>query len=388
MSPSYQPLRPSSPTTTLRNSILAMEATLVDLQARQRRSRKENKASTATIKKEIDVLQSKIAKAGGEDKAQRSRQVQNNLLIRQADDAIVSITSQLEELGGVPDEDIQEWKAKRRDWEEERSRQSTVRDDLFRYKESANREMSSVQVESSANQQKRERLLLRSTKLNDQLKRIQSTTAQGLGEKERKFAEQAAKESDRQQTEQSYNDQINSLTRSIQETQYRSRQAWQQAQTMEHAFDHQQMLGAPTDLAEDALLTPEGELPGTNAFPPTFNPGSSGFRFPNFFTPLTDSPPANQAPLRREGGRARSTSVLSGTSAYTDFSDPDPAPPMPTAHPRAMEYVFGNGERQQRGSGSSGSGSGSADGSFREATSPVGGSRVSPGGGMASPVWK
>lgn len=366
-----------------------MESTLSDLQARQRRSRKENKASAATIKKEIDVLQSKIAKAGGEDKAQRSRQVQNNLLIRQAEDAIASITSQLEELGGIPNEDIQEWKAKRRDWEEERSRQSTVREDLFRYKESANREMSSVHAESSTNQQKRERLLLRSTKLNDQLERIQSATAQGLDEKERKVAEQAAKESDRLQTEHSYNDQFHSLTRSIQDTQYRSRQAWQQAQTMEHAFDHQQMLGAPSDLAEDVLPTPEGELPVTNAFPAASSPGSSGFRSPSFFSPLTDSPLGNQATARRDGGRARSTSVLSGTSAYTDFSDPDPAPPMPTSQPRAMEYVFGNGERQQRGSGSSASGSGSVDGSFRDGTSPVGGSRMSPPrAAVASLVWK
>ena len=365
-----------------------MEASLSELQARQRRSRKENKASAAMIKKEIDVLQSKIAKAGGEDKAQRSRQVQNNLLIRQADDAIASITSQLEELGGIPEEHIQEWKAKRRDWEEERSRQSTVREEFFRYKESANREISSTQAESSANQQKRERLLLRSSKLNAQLERIQSATAQGLDEKERKIAEQAAKESDRLQTEQSYNDQLNKLTRSILEIEYRSRQAWQQAQLMEHAYEHQQMLGAPTDVAEDGTLTPEGELPSTNTFPAASNPGSSGFRFPIFFDSMTDSPSANQTTVRREGGRARSTSVLSGTSAYTDFSDPDPAPPMPTSQPRAMEYVFKNGERQQRGSGSSGSGSGSADGSFRDATSPVVASQMIPGGAMASPVWK
>lgn len=363
-----------------------MDTALGDSQARQRRSRKDNKALAATIKKEIDVLQSKIAKAGGEDKAQRSRQVQNNLLIRQAEDAIVSITSQLEELGGIPEEDIQEWKAKRRDWEEERSRQITIREDLFRHKESATREMSSIEAESSANQQKRERLLLRSTKLNDQLERIQSATTQGLDEKERKMAEQAAKESDRLQTEHSYNEQFHSLTRSIQETQYRSRQAWQQAQTMEHAFDHQQLLAAPPDLTEDGLLTPEGDLPGTNAFSAASNPGSSSFRFPSVFGPLTDSSPANQASLRREGGRARSTSVLSGTSAYTDFSDPDPAPPMPTALPRAMEYVFGTGERQQRGSGSSASGS--ANGSFGDATSPGVGGRTSLGGAMASLVWK
>lgn len=365
-----------------------MEATLSDVQARQRRSRKENKTSASMIKKEIDVLQSKISKAGGEDKAQRSRQVQNNLLIRQAEDAIVSITSQLEELVGIPEEDIEDWKAKRRDWEEERSRQSTMREDLLRCKESANREMSSVEAESAANQQKRERLLARSTKLHDQLERVQSATAQGLDEQERKFAEQAAKESDRLQTEQSYNEQFNSLTRSIQETQYRSRQAWQQAQTMEHAYDHQQMLEAPPDLADNGLLTPEGELPGTNPFTPASHLPSSGFRLPHYFSPLPDNAPLTQPPPRREAGRARSTSVRSGTSAYTDFSDPDPAPPMPSAQqPRAMEYVYGNGERQQRGSGSSGSGS--ADGSFRDAISPVVGSRMSPGAAaLASPVWK
>ena len=369
--PPHQSLRPSSPTTpttTLKNSIAALEASLNDSQTRHKRAKKDNKATSMALKKEVDILQAKISKIAGEDKAHLNRHLQWNQHFRQADDAVTSISSEIDAMGCVPESDSKQWKAKRASWEKGRDQQSRSREELFRCKESAYQEKSSMQAEASATQQKRERLQARGAKLNDQRERLQSATAQGLGERERKESEQAAKTMERQQIEEKTNEQIAAFYRSLHEVQYQGQQFWQQARIVENAFHQQQMMGMSS---ENDLLSTEGDVAGTNRL----TSGTPGFRFP----PLGSPDPTRHASLRNEA-RPRSTSMLSGNSHYTDFSDPDPAPPMPV---RSVPVI----DRQQsRSSGSSDRGSG---GSQRDPTSPVvpAGVRISPLGKKGSPIW-
>ena len=270
-------------------------------------------------------------------------------------------------MGCIPDSESKQWRAKKASWEQARDQRSRNREELFRCKESAYQEKSSVQAETTATQQKRERLQARGAKLNDQRERLQSATVQGLDERERKESEQAAKARERQQVKDRTTEQIAVCYRSLQEVQYQSQQSWYQARIIEDAFHQQRMMGMSSDTEP---MTPEGDVPGT--IRPT--PGTSSFRFP----PL-GSPDALRYAFIRHEARPRSTSVLSGNSHYTDFSDQDPAPPMPV---RTMPTV----DRQQ--SGSSGSSDRGSGGSQRDPTSPIApGVRISPLGKNGSPVW-
>lgn len=370
-----RPSSPTSPTTTLKTSIAALESSISDYQTRQKRGKKENKTAILTIRKEIDILNGKISKIGGEDKAHSNRHLQWNQHLRVANEALTEISLEIDSLESVPENDFKQWREKKELWEQSKDRQSRVREDLIRCKETADREKSAALAEEVATRQKRERLQSRGIKLNDQLDRLQSAAVQELDEKERKNREHAALMADRRQIEERGREQIGNLQRSVQEVQYHTQQTRQQAQMIESAFRQHHLMGTASQTGRQ---TPERDPIGTNHYRPT---SVSGFRFPAFTTP-EHAPPILSNPLSlRHENRPRSTSLLSGSSVYTDFFDQDPAPPMPSS--RAMETIRG-----QQPSRSSGSGSGSIS-SQRDPISPIGGSapRRSPGEKRSSPIW-
>ena len=331
-----------------------------------------------TIKKEIEILHAKISKLGSEDKAHYNRHLQWNQHTRQADEAIDLLSNEIEALGYASENESQPWKEKKTLWDESKEQQSTAREELFRCKESANREKSSVEMEATMTQQKRERFQIRNARLSDQHERLESATIQGLGEKERREAEQVARATDRLQMDERSREQIAHLYRSIQDTHNHSQQIWQQSHLIEAAFQQQQRMGSA---GHAGRVTPDGDLPTLSPHPLT--PNVPGFRYPPFATPDHATSLHGALPSLRHETRPRSISLLSGHSAYTDFSDQDPAPPMPSS--RAMETIRG-----RQPSGSSGSGSGSVS-SQRDQVSPVVGQgvrpRKSPVENRSSPVW-
>lgn len=371
-----RPSSPTSPTTTLRTSIAALESSISEYHTRQKRSKKENKAAIVAMRKEIDALNGKISKLGGEDKAHSNRHLQWNQHIRVANEAITEISAEIDSLESVPENESKQWREQKEGWEQAKDRQVRTREDLFRHKEAAEREKSAALAEEVTTRQKRERLQSRGNKLNDQLDRLQSAAVQELDEQERKHQEHAALMADRRQIEERSREQIANLQRSIQEVQYHTQQTRQQAQMIESAFRQQHLLGATS---QPGRRTPDRDPTGTTHYRPT---SVSGFRFPAFSTPEHAVPLLSNPLSLRQESRPRSTSLLSGSSSvYADFFDQDPAPPMPSS--RAMETIRG-----QQPSRSSGSGSGSIS-SQRDPISPVGGSvpRRSSGEKRSSPIW-
>ena len=366
----HRPASPTSPITTLRNSIAACEAALNESQARQKRGKKESKATSLALKKEIDSLNSKIIKIGVDDKAQSSRQLQWNQNMRQADEAVAAMSTELDSMNSVPEDDVKQWQQAKQEWDVEKRRQDEAREELLRCKEAASQERSTIQTEGLTTQQKRDRLTTRRTKLDEQRQRLLSATAEGLNEKERREAEIAAKAADRRQFEERSQEQVNAIQRSIQEAQFNAQQAWQQAHMLNNAHQQQLIMNA----AIDEPTTPEGDIPGT--VPPSSSTAASGFRFPGFASNEHSTMRGSSSAFRTDV-RPRSTSILSGNNPYTDFDDQDPAPPMPSLRPIGKLRL-----RQE--SGSSGSGSGSSQ---RDPMSPANGLRMSPAEKKDSPVW-
>lgn len=390
--PVHQSLQPSSPITTLKISIAAAEAQLNDTRNRQKRTRKDHKASSVALKKEVDSYVARLTSTGGGDERHRQRVLQINQHIRQAEDAITAVVGQIDTMGGVPESDTNAWRQKKDAWEQEKERQSRARNEVSESRKSANREISTVQSEASAALQKRERLQARHTKLNEQHERILSANAQGLDERERKNTEHAARQADRQKTERQYHDQFSTLDRAIRDTQFRSQQAWQQVHAIETAFQtyqhsqQQPLLSSP--ITQQSPTPPEGNLPGVfqpslNAGPTTATSSSSaarqGYAFASppfqplpeahnnnnhYTSPTTTITTSRPGSLRREG-RGRSSSMLSGASGTTDFFEVEPASashmmPSNDVAERDDEDCMPTRDSERNGGGSaSGSGSGS-----------------------------
>lgn len=374
----YKPSSPTSPKTTLIRSIKTLEASLADAQTRQKRSRKDGKAASTTYKRDIDFLKAKVEKLASEDKTHINRHMQWNQNTRQAEEAIATISAEIDALGSLPGEDVKLFKEMKSVWDEVKKAQVASRDSLSRTREAAHRDKLSAQTEATTSQQKRERLSARSAKLHDQHEKLNISTSQTLDEKQRRDSEQAEKDLERAKMEQQCTEQMANVYRAYQDSRLSTQQAWHEVQSMEAAFrEHQILLAMPTP--EERPLTPEGDLPGTNP-----HVTSSASRIPMFGSPDTPSPGqrSHSDSLRQPTNRPRSTSGLSGHSVYADFEDQDPAPPMPA---RAVEKIKQGGQRGRKLSGGSGSGS---SGSQRDPASPSGGNGVQPSPvGKRSPGW-
>ena len=356
----------------MKNSITAFESNLSESQARQKRNKKDNKAASASLKKDIEIFSAKISKLGVEDKAHLNRHLQWNQHTRQADEAVVSLCGEVESLGTPPEDEIRLSKETRADWEEARVLQKTTRDALFGYKEAAHLERSSIHNEATSIQQKKERLLARKSKLNDQHDRLKSATSQGLNETQRKNSEQAARDLEHFQIHHESVEQMTRYQQAIEETRQATQQAWHQAQILESAFHDQQMISGAEG---ERPITPEGDLPGTVPQ----HTGGPAFRFPALGSLESPNGVRNQSgSFRHSDNRPRSTSLLSGKNISADFEDQDPAPPMPA---RAIEVIR---ERNRRKSGGSGSGSSNSQ---RDPSSPVVGGATLMNPGKRSPVW-
>ncbi|KAL8733853.1 MAG: hypothetical protein Q9166_001841 [cf. Caloplaca sp. 2 TL-2023] len=372
--PAVLPSSPTTPSTTLKKSIAAYEASVNESQARQKRNKKEHKLAASSLKKEIDKVTASIAKQTETEKSLSSRILQLTQHCKQADEALLSISSEIESLGNIPEEEMQRWEAKKAAWDEIRKQLDSSNQKHLRCKTTAQQERQAVEAEASSTQQKRERLQARKTKLSDQHDRLQSANSQDLNEKERKEAEYAIRLAERRQFEERSNEQMTTMSRTIQATQHHTQQLLQQANMLADGFQMQQSMTLGND--NDPTLV-EGDLLGTAAQ----GPSSSGFRLrrPAFRSP-DNVGMHNGLGSYRQDARPCSTSLLAGSTLYADFLDQDPAPPpMPSS--QAMRLFR---ERQQ--SGSSGSGS---NGSQRDPASPVSalGNRQSPIVKKGSPQW-
>ncbi|GFF41244.1 probable ubiquitination network signaling protein acrB [Aspergillus udagawae] len=256
--PSY---RPSSPTTTLKNSIVNAEAKLNEKRSRLRKAKNDHKLVISKIRKELDNYNHRLH-SGTDENRQKQRSLQLERNIRQTEEATALLEDQLDNLENVPEEELREWSDQKAKYEHELSLLNSAKEELATARSAVAREVSSLETELSSAIQRRERLQSRRTRINEQYERIVSANAQGLNERERRAAEQFAREQDQAKLEATFNEQFATIGQSVQEYQLRAQQIWQQCDAIEQAIQqqHQQMLLDP------GPLTPEGNLPGTNPF--------------------------------------------------------------------------------------------------------------------------
>ena len=369
------PSSPSSPAATLKASIAAARREIEEKKEGQKTKQKDQRLANVSVRKEIEALSSRINKLGGEEKTHQSRQTQWQHNARQAEESIASITEQIESLDSVPEDDTQRWKQTREAYEALKTQQRSARQHFSQEQARIQQEKKAVEIDAANAHQKREKLQNRGVKLADQRERLQSATQKGLSEKDRREAERLGQDVEQQQVDQQLDQQHAQLARRMADLQQAVHSAHQQSASIESTLHHQHVPGAVSET--------HGQGPYEPSVPPgAYQSQAQGFRFPGGPFAAPESPHLrSKAGSLRQNVRTRSGSVTSNYSAYADFYDQDPAPPLPQN--RAWDRTVG---RQQ----STGSGSGSGSGSARGPPSPAvsNGARVSPIGQRGSPKWK
>ncbi|BCR82923.1 putative ubiquitination network signaling protein [Aspergillus chevalieri] len=314
--PSY---RPSSPTTTLKNSIVNAEAKLNEKRARQKKTRADHTRVLNKIKRDMESLSNRL-NSGTDENKQKQRSLQLERTIRQTEEATTALEAQLSTKTQIPEEELQEWASQKADYERERDQLANAKEELVATRTAIAREVSSLESDLNSTIQRRERLQSRRARVNEQHERIVSANAQGLNERERRAAEQFAREQDQAKLEANYNDQFASIGQSVQDYHVRTNQLLQQAAAIEQAIQQQQLI-------DPGPLTPGAPISDGMALGPLTSTASNhrsllGLSFP----PLKSSPLQHSATL------------TGTTSSHPTSPAPQPsylhqhAPSSPLAH--------------------------------------------------------
>ncbi|KAJ6099679.1 hypothetical protein N7467_001214 [Penicillium canescens] len=304
--PPQPPYRPSSPTTTLKNSIVNAESKLNEKRARLKKTKNDHKVIISKIRKELDNFNQRLH-SGTDENRQKQRSFQLERNIRQTEEATAALETQLDNMENVPEEEMEEWTAHKKDFEHELELFNAIKEEVTAARAAGAQEVATLESELTQAVQKRERLQSRRTRVNEQYERIISANAQGLNERERRAAEQFAREQDQSKMEANFHEQFGSISQSVQDFQLRTSQLWQQASAIEQSIQQQQQ----QMLVESGPLTPEGNLPGTNPLPETsgmpLNASTSTAPSARALLGLS-FPPARSSPLQISSSPVRDSS--------------------------------------------------------------------------------
>lgn len=317
--PQQPPYRPSSPTTTLKNSIINAEAKLNEKRSRLKKTKNDHKILISRIRKELDNFNHRL-QSGTDENRQKQRSLQLERNIQQTEEATAVLKVQLENMENVPEEELEQWSAHKADFDRELEIFNAAKEELTEARLAAAQQVASLEQELNMVVQKRERLQGRRTRVNEQYERIISANAQGLNERERRAAEQFAREQDHAKTESNFHEQFAHISQSVQDFQLRTSQLWQQASAIEQSIQQQQQ----QMLLEGGPLTPEGNLPGTNPVPESITTTA-----PNGRTLLGLSfPPAKSSPLQTSSSPVHATTSHPTSPVQDSFLPQYPASPL------------------------------------------------------------
>lgn len=306
VAPQHQSLRPLSPTSTLKQSISSAEVKREEVRNKLKRTRKDHKTAASSVRKETDQLNSKVASSGGQDERQKQRILQLKQHVKQAEDGTIALKAELDGLGEIPDEDLNEAAKKKRSWESACEVKSDAAAEVETAKSEANKEVSQLHAELASAMQKRDRLSVRRSKVSEQYDRLVSEQHANLSNRQRYDEERARIREDRQKTIEQILYWTQQSRMQAENLNIRANEFFQEGDFLSSQLQRQQAsISGPT--------TPEGNLPGTNG-PPLQQP--PGFEFSMF-----NMAPTHNTSGPNWGGRLRSSSMLSGYSGFTDDLD-------------------------------------------------------------------
>ena len=156
-SPPAQPLQPSSPTTTLRNSIAAAELDAERSRNNHKLARKLHKTNLDKLQAQIDREKARLSSTGGSDERQRQRakQLETSILKLKADHK--DAEEELTESGEIPEDEMEVYMRAKAEAKDRQRRMETQKSSHDKSKKESDKECSSAKAEIVAALNKRAR---------------------------------------------------------------------------------------------------------------------------------------------------------------------------------------------------------------------------------------
>ncbi|TKA32180.1 hypothetical protein B0A50_01428 [Salinomyces thailandicus] len=363
-------LRPSSPTTTLKQSLQSAEAKLNETRNRTRKSKKDQRGVHSDIRKEINMLRSKLESTGGFDEKQERRLAQISQHKNQAEEASAELKNQIEAFGDISGDEIAESDAKLRVWHAAKDAKRAAEKDYDDAKAEVDREVSALKAEIVAAEARREKLASRHAQRAKDLETLQSRQQAEMSARQKRDLERAQLAQQRREAE---NDSHNLIAKTEDEAasfQAKAQDAYQQI-----ALLQSWNTGPSAFPSYSSPPTPEGVLPGTtDALSPQAN-GFSSYGPQAFQSPMHSSHPSTSHSQPQPVQRGRSSSMLSQYSGFTDDGNdipyifPQPEPRQQYPWPMQPVATAGAAMHDDR-MGSDGGGSGSLTNGSTGSNSP------------------
>ena len=368
----HQALRPTSPITTLRQSVQAAEIHLSDARNRQKKGRKDQRAANSELKREIASLKGKLESSSGADDKHERRVAQIKQHKKQAEEATAEVKAQIEALGNLPSHDVAASDSTKHEWEAAVKSKNAANKDLENAKAEADREIGGLKSEISQATSRYEKASARLIAKTEELEKAKIKQKADMSAREKREAERADMLKDRQENDNALAFQCASMQSEIdvytQKTQEIYNEIWpmQNWQTQPPPYP-----GYPQPSTPDFMQN------GANGFLPLTSPPSNGFpafsaqHFSSAFHSPQHSLSQQQQPPPTT--RGRSSSMLSQISNFTDAAEEYHYPhaqhqqPQPFAWPIQPPTLPGatpwDDRKESEASGGSGSGNGGSTGS-------------------------
>ena len=363
--PAHKAPRPSSPITTLKQSIHQAEGKLSETRNRTKKTRKDQRAIYSDIKREINILKSKLESSGGTDDKQERRLMQISQHKNQAEEASAEIKEQIDALGDIPEDEIAESETMRKKWKSASDAKTAASKDYDNAKAEADRELHALKSEILQTESKREKLASRHTQRTQELEKLMSKQQADMTAKQKRDLERTQNAQRREEEENQFHFHINTYEAEAQKLQQKAHDAYQEIAALQswstQSASYPGYSSPPTP--EGAHATVNGSLnsPQSNGFP-TFGPHP-------FQPPLHSAQPSlsnQQAPPR-----GRSSSMLSQYSGFTEngeeysFAPEQPRTqyswPMQATGSVGAAVTDNRDRKESDGSGSLGTGSTSSN---------------------------
>ncbi|EKD21080.1 uncharacterized protein L3040_000881 [Drepanopeziza brunnea f. sp. 'multigermtubi'] len=357
--------RPGSPTTTLRTSIGTQKAKLADQKGILNARRREQRIKLGLLKKEIDKLNASLTSTGGSDDKQRQKIQQFNLNMRQAEEKIRELESEIESFRAVPTDYSARHSSAKAEIQSQRDKHKLARSDFESAKQAADREVEDRKGDLASLQQKCDHKQGRLSYLHSKHESLTDANAKGLDEAQRKEREREAKRLQRKEHSDFYASREAAISRHIFDGNEALKALGEAIQTLQQKVDHAQLQrGAfqpnyspamSSQNLDHATFVPDGESGAMNGdaslWNPTSNPTSSVWAYPTQSAP----PPPAYSP-RPNRTRGRSSSMLSNVSGFTQSSSEGQTN---SAYPAMGKVIGSDAGDERQDSTSSGSGNGS-----------------------------
>jgi hypothetical protein len=387
--PPQQPtLRPSSPKTTLKQSIQSAESKLNEARNRARKAKKDQRAAHAHVKNEISKLRSALENSSANDEKHERRLLQISQHKKQAEEATAELKVQVDSFGETPMDEQAKYNSKKAIYNDALQAKKAAAQDLDRTKSALDKDLNSVKSEITSAKEKNEKVTAKINQRAQEVKNMQIKQEADQVAQLKRDTDRGNVYLGRQGKEQEIRYMTSSLEHEMQTHSRKAQEVWHEISSLQHwpsqAQHHNYPYGGNTNnVASPSPPDSMGSSNGAMGPPPSsshangFSNGAS-YAHQSFQPSLLSAAPLSNSSFAPRG---RSSSMLSQYSGFTDNGDElSAAEQQPPRHANAWTYpgtaadnrkpTDGEASENISSSGGSGGGSSLTNGSTNGSNSP------------------